>query len=47
MQTTCHLSLLVHEQARKYGDAPALTLWWGRMENRFVEPILVAREASE
>ena len=25
MQTTCHLSLLVHEQARKYGDAPALT----------------------
>ena len=25
MQTKCHLSLLIHEQARKYGDAPALT----------------------
>ena len=25
MQTRCHLSMLVHEQARKYGDAPALT----------------------
>ena len=25
MQTKCHLSLLIHEQAKKYGDAPVLT----------------------
>ena len=25
MQTKCHLSVLVHEQAKKYGQAPALT----------------------
>ena len=25
MQTKCHLSMLVHEQAKKYGQAPALT----------------------
>lgn len=25
MQTRCHLSVLIHEQAKKYGDKPALT----------------------
>ena len=25
MQTKCHLALLIHEQAKKYGDAPVLT----------------------
>ncbi len=25
MQTKCHLSVLIHEQAKKYGDKPALT----------------------
>lgn len=25
MQTRCHLSVLIHEQAKKYGDRPALT----------------------
>ncbi len=25
MQTRCHLSVLIHEQSKKYGDKPALT----------------------
>ena len=25
MQTRCHLSVLIHKQAKKYGDKPALT----------------------